>query len=329
MKSPTRYLAANIEALLAELRGVRDGDADAIHDARVATRRIREALPIASAAVQNVDFKPLETTATEAGRALGRARDIDVALELVMELERRAPQVTRSASALRGDLLLEQATARRRLVKKIDTLPIEEVRALGRRLSPRTWWAGRMSGLTSAVKAEMLHAVRGQAGSLRAAIVHGSGVYLPNRSHATRTELKKLRYVLEIAEPTRTAAGCGIELLKKAQSLLGKLHDVEVLGERLDQAQQTGDRRSNPDRSLAALLHAECATLHSQYLRRRGALLALCEDLERAKAPGWRAPIGVGGAVAGAGAFAATAWLIGERRGRETPRANTTHWRAS
>ncbi len=56
MNSPIRYLAANIDVLVAKLSGVRDGDTDSIHDARVATRRIREALPIVRASIANIDL---------------------------------------------------------------------------------------------------------------------------------------------------------------------------------------------------------------------------------------------------------------------------------
>jgi CHAD domain-containing protein len=329
MKSPTYYLAENIDVLVAKLPGVRDGDTEAIHDARVATRRIREALPIVRAAVTNIDLDAVEVTARKAGRALGRARDIGVALDLIQELERRAPHIARSVSALRCDLLWEHAAAQRRLVKKIDALPIEEVRAIGERLRTRTWWPGRTSALSRRISRVMVHAVREQAGSLRALIVHGSGVYFPKRAHATRIDMKKLRYVLEIAQRPRPAAVRGLELLKKTQSLLGKLHDREFLRERLERVQDPESRESRHDPSLPVLLQAECATLYAQYLRRRDGLLELCAELERSGERAWSAPIGLGGALVGAGAVATTAWLLGARPSRETPRTERTVRRAS
>jgi CHAD domain-containing protein len=329
MKSPTHYLAANIDVLVAKLPGVRDGDSEAIHDARVATRRIREALPIVRASAANIDLEPVEVTAQRAGRALGRARDVGVALDLIQELERRAPQIARSVSALRCDLLWEQAASLRQLVKKIDALPIEEVRAIGQRLSARTWWAGPTNTLRRSVRREMLHAVREQAGSLREVIVRGSGVYFPKRAHATRIDMKKLRYVLEIAQRPRPAAVRGLELLKKTQSLLGKLHDREFLRERLERIQGPESRHSSHDPSLPVLLQAECATLYAEYLRRRGGLLELCAELERSGQWAWSAPVGVGGALVGAGAVATTAWLLAARPSRETPRRESTVRRAS
>jgi CHAD domain-containing protein len=322
MKSPTHYLAENIDVLVSKLPGIRDGDPEAIHDARVATRRIREALPIVRTAVANIDLEPVEVTARKAGRALGRTRDLGVALDLIQELERRAPQIARSVSALRCDLLWEHAAAQRRLVKKIDALPIEEVRAIGQRLGARTWWAGR----PRSVKREMLHTVREQAGSLRAVIFHGSGVYFPKRAHATRIDMKKLRYVLEIAQPAATR---GLELLKKTQTVLGKLHDREFLRERLERLEGAGSTQSQHDPSLPVLLQAECATLYAQYLRRRAGLLDLCAQLERSGESAWSTPVAVGGAFVGAGAVVTTAWLLAARPTRETTRTEGTVRRAS
>jgi CHAD domain-containing protein len=329
MKSPTHYLAENIDVLVSKVPGIRDGDPEAIHDARVATRRIREALPIVRAAGAHIDLDPVEVTARKAGRALGRTRDVGVALDLVQDIERRAPQIAASVSALRCDLLWELAAAQRRLVKKIDALPLDEVRVIGERLRARAWWANRTSTVRRRVRRELLHAVRAQAGSLRALIVHGSGVYFPRRAHATRIDLKKLRYVLEIAQRPRSASVRGLELLKKTQSLLGELHDREFLRERLERVQNPEPKEGRHDSSLPILLQAECATLYADYLRRRSSLLALCAELERSGERAWSTPLGVGGALVGAGAVATTAWLLSARPNRATPRTEGTVRRAS
>ncbi len=268
-------------------------------------------------------------TAQKAGRALGDARDLTVALDLIQELERRAPKIATSVSALRCDLLCEEAASRRRLVKKIDTLPIEEVLVIGQRLKASAWWAACTNSVRRSVRRETLHAVRDQAGSLRAVIVHASGVYFPKRAHATRIDMKKLRYVLEIAQRPRPSAVRGLELLKKTQSLLGKLHDREFLRERFQSMQGPESRQGRDTTSLPVLLQAECATLYAQYLRRRDALLELCADLERSGEWAWSTPVGVGGALVGAGAVATTAWLLAARPTRETPRTESTVRRAS
>ncbi len=316
MPSPTQYLSEQIAALVHQLPGVRDGEADAIHDARVSTRRIREALPIVTAAVPNADFEPVRVTARKAGRALGRARDLDVALELVTELERRAPDLMGSLSALRSDLLREQTLARRRLVKTIDALPFDEVRAIGRRLAVRHWWTRPAAGRGSGTRSELRRTIVEHAAALRASIAHGSGIYFPKRAHATRIDLKRLRYGLEMSELPRAGAGRAVKLLTKTQNVLGKLHDIDGLRERLSRTQESESENASRHRSLTALLDAESAALHARFLRRRRKLLELCSELERPTGSGWQH---VGGALAGAGALAATAWLLADRPTLEAP----------
>lgn len=312
MQSPTHYLAASIEDLSAQLPRVRDGDRDAIHDARVATRRIREALPIVSAMLPDMDLDPVRATSTAAGRALGRARDVDVALDLIGEIERRAPHATESVAPLRRELLLEQASARRRLIKKIDALPLDEMFGLGRRIGRRSVRTTTLVFPVRRVAHELLEAVRARAGALRTAITHGSGVYFPKRSHATRVDLKRLRYLLEIAGRPKAAAS-GMTLLKKTQSVLGQLHDVEVLRSHVERRQEREPWPGGQDTLVTALLHAEGAALFARYLRRRAALLDLCRTLEQTKEPAWSISRAIGGAVVGVGAVATTAWLFGPR----------------
>jgi len=65
-----------------QLESVYEGEVEAIHDARVATRRIRELLalvPVRSRAREDDAAKGYK----KVGRVLGRVRDIDVQLALI------------------------------------------------------------------------------------------------------------------------------------------------------------------------------------------------------------------------------------------------------
>ena len=62
-------LLASTSALLDQLPGVRDGGVEAIHDARVATRRIRALLPVLSVCYPQTDLK-----STRSDHQKGRAR---------------------------------------------------------------------------------------------------------------------------------------------------------------------------------------------------------------------------------------------------------------
>ena len=89
--TPSTLLLRQIDSFLEVLPGVCDGNSAAIHDARVATRRMRELVPLVAGALMPSDAERLETTLKKATRRLGRARDVDVRLEMLASLEPGVP----------------------------------------------------------------------------------------------------------------------------------------------------------------------------------------------------------------------------------------------
>lgn len=69
------YVTAQVERLLAAVPGVRAGDDDAVHDARVATRRLRAALSVYRPVLDRDVTDPLRDELAELGHVLGDARD--------------------------------------------------------------------------------------------------------------------------------------------------------------------------------------------------------------------------------------------------------------
>src|SRR5262245_59462368 len=76
--SPSELLIRQrLAALSRTLPGARKGDVHAVHQARVATRRIREALPLIA---QGRSGKSLRKSVRKLTRVLGPVRELDVAL---------------------------------------------------------------------------------------------------------------------------------------------------------------------------------------------------------------------------------------------------------
>ncbi|WP_456789070.1 CHAD domain-containing protein [Cellulomonas sp. P5_C5] len=69
------YVTAQVERLLAAVPGVRDGDDDAVHDARVATRRLRAALSVYRPVLDRSVSDPVSDELADLGHVLGAARD--------------------------------------------------------------------------------------------------------------------------------------------------------------------------------------------------------------------------------------------------------------
>ena len=115
-----------------------------------------------------------------------------------------------------------------------------------------------------------------------AAIEDAGAVYLPERLHAVRIALKKLRYAVELAaEIAGQQTTPELRTLKRGQDLLGRLHDLQVLIDRVRQLQAS---LTPPDLvawrefdELVTSLENDCRRLHARYMRARPALLAICD----------------------------------------------------
>jgi CHAD domain-containing protein len=115
---------------------------------------------------------------------------------------------------------------------------------------------------------------------LHAAIENAASIYLPDRLHQVRIAVKKLRYAMEIAQDlSRSRATARLLALKRAQDLLGRMHDLEVLIARTRAVQ--GSPTASSLRLSADLdevvrrLETECRQLHGHYIAQRRTLLAI------------------------------------------------------
>jgi hypothetical protein len=121
-------------------------------------------------------------------------------------------------------------------------------------------------------------ALADEASKVSAAIHHASGVYFEARAHATRIEIKKLRYLLEVAEDGESQRSA-LKLLRRSQESLGQIHDREVLLERL-RGIESGADASAAAEPLARMLEAEIRTFYSQYLEARADVLEMCAAVQ-------------------------------------------------
>src|SRR4030095_1298851 len=114
---PQRFIIQNVSQLEALFGKVRDGDPEAIHQARVATRRVRAALPV----MWGVSPK-LRKLFRRIGRKLGNVRELDVTRDLLASIQERLPDAAPAVAALRSDIDEARQTQTRRLVKAFDGL---------------------------------------------------------------------------------------------------------------------------------------------------------------------------------------------------------------
>jgi CHAD domain-containing protein len=276
MDTVSDVILSNLQSFHATLPSVREGDSAAIHDARVATRRLRAALPFLGIARSSDSAAEPRSMLKTIGRALGKARDQDEALRLLGEIEARAPATAPAAAVLRARLRPEQLRQRRRLIKTLEASELDsldQLRDLLDRESRRSRhsWA-RRSGLQ-----RVAAVIGGCAETLEEKMQHAAGVYFPNRAHKVRIAIKKLRYAVELIDKTEGVRKPSIRALRTAQAVLGRVHDREMLLRRLTSV--ATDEDVPAARTLAGVLEAETRSLFEEYRAMRPDVLAACADL--------------------------------------------------
>ena len=209
-------------------------------------------------------------TLKRAGRALGRARDVDVALALAAEVEARAPLFAPPLTLVRTTLLRDQLRGRRKMIKRLDALDFEPLIEL----QPHVTMAARTTDLEDVVAA----AIVDQSERVDRAIQHASGVYFKDRAHGARIAIKKLRYLVEFSDSCD--AQCkALKLLRRAQEALGQIHDREVLRSRLKRLDWDSQSTRAMSGALGELLEAEIRTFYQQFIARRPEIVALLQAL--------------------------------------------------
>jgi CHAD domain-containing protein len=273
MSTVEQSFVSNLQTVVSLLPSVRHGSREAIHDARVATRRLRAALPILSIDGPEAEWDEASRILRTAGRSLGRARDLDVGLGLLEDLERRAPADAPAAAAVRVALRRDQVKRQRKLIKRLESLDFHALPlangAARRRVSRVLPWRVPPS------RRAVIAAIHEGALALGAAVEHATGVYFPARAHAVRIAMKNLRYqveLLDVSEPGRRPA---LKVLRK--EALGQIRDREVLADRLERMRRKG--RVPGGRALQQLLEAESRSLFQKYLEQREKVLAVADAL--------------------------------------------------
>jgi CHAD domain-containing protein len=280
----SELLKKRLDALTRVLKSVEQGDVRALHRARVASRRLREVVPMLQ--LDSAASRKLARRLRKVTVRLGTVRELDVLLLSIDELHvsRRA----RGAALGRVGVTVstDRDRARKRLAVQMPTAAIWRLaRKLDRivgdlQVTEAAAARGAAKGWRWAVEAR----VSRRATRVADAIHDAGAVYLPERLHVVRVALKKLRYALELANEVSGARGDGdARTLKRAQDLLGRMHDLQILTDRVRQEQTSLAPPSLSEwRDLDALivsLEDDCRRLHARYMRMRDDLVAIAGHL--------------------------------------------------
>jgi CHAD domain-containing protein len=266
-----------LRALEKNLPGAAKGNMDALHQARVASRRIREALPIVSGGGK---ARRLERQMRRITRALGPVRELDVAMQILSEIEQSGEASRAALSKLRQAVSRERQLVHEDMKRRLERCNIDK-------LTKRALGAAR-KGARGADDPRRLERAQQRAARraerLRAAIESATGIYLPDRLHEVRIALKKLRYSMELVrELSGSRALAKLRTLASSQDLLGRMQDLEILIARTRGVQgATGAPNLKVSGDLDHLVRRfenECRQLHGHYMSSRQSLLSICDHV--------------------------------------------------
>ena len=232
-----QYIKVQIRELSRHLRGARLArDTEYVHQARVASRRLRAALRMFSGCFPDARMKKWQKQVKQLTGRLGAARDADVQVEFLKDFISKIPLAGKGLRPGLRRVMLRVKQKRHRIqpkiVKVLDRIKKDgtildmraEVRRTERRLSrqnidirspyvfdeSRRHIEERLEGLLSCQKC--LENADDKAGH-----------------HQMRIAAKRLRYTLEICNlPFEKRLSANIEIMKRLQSLLGRVHDCDV-----------------------------------------------------------------------------------------------------
>ena len=262
-----RLLRRERDALVRHLPAARAGDVRAVHRARVASRRLRELVPVVEAGLDRREAA-VRREVRRLTRALGPVREMDVTRALLAATWEAhgwpAPALARVDRTCAGARDARRHDMEARLARSAASDLPRQLSQLAATVAASG--DGRRAGALLASR------LRQRARAMGEAVAHVGTLYQPAALHAVRIAGKKLRYSLEIAHG---AAGLSVarhlKELKAVQELLGGINDRQAMQAWL---QTTAGERGVGRQMIHTLttctraIDAECREMHAKFLKR-------------------------------------------------------------
>jgi CHAD domain-containing protein len=242
-----------------------EGDIRGVHQARVASRRLREAVPVLTTDLKGSKSKKALSKIRRLTKSLGTVRELDVTLLLLDEMAAGERFPRPALEEVRRRVMAQREKGRAVMLKRVANVRIDK---LDRRLAAVS--AALEASDSLEWKDALASRLMKRAKALSAAMSEAGRMYAPEQLHAARLAAKKLRYALELAADAGAKSAAGpVRVVKRTQETLGRLHDLQVLERQVAGVQAKPDPRSLPNSGLdiiASALEEECRHLHARYV---------------------------------------------------------------
>jgi len=277
-----------LDGFVRSARHMHEGTVEAVHQTRVASRRLREVIPLVG--LDPETSSKLSQRLSKITRRLGQVRELDVLMLTIDELIRDDRYSSRALMDVGADVARARAAAREQLATKLSRRKMDKLVKRLRRAAKLVESNDdrsrqrRVHGPKRAWLSVLEARVALRANAVRSTIDIASTSYVPQRLHDVRIALKKLRYAAELlAEARHQRTTPDIDALRSGQDLLGHLHDLEILLARATCLQASGPALdfagSHHLASLISALEEDCRRLHAHYMQERERLLAIASRM--------------------------------------------------
>jgi CHAD domain-containing protein len=193
----SRLLEDRITRVFRELPGAVAGHDEAVHQVRVAGRRLRVALPLLARKGDSRAVRQAVKVLRRLTRSAGKGRDMDVVLGLFQDRLDALTTTTAEQRALLSRLRAARARSRSQVAEDILDLDIDGLRRNLRRVLR----AGAAEAPLALARTRALR--EGQGKALLRGFSQVGEAYLPDALHALRRRVRRLRYAAEIEDAVR------------------------------------------------------------------------------------------------------------------------------
>jgi CHAD domain-containing protein len=232
-----QYLRKQLDALIKEVHGVRENrDIEPVHQARVASRRMRAALGMFADCFGAKQTAKWQKRIKRVTKGLGAARDLDVQVEFLSQflshLDEKDKKHRPGVQRLLLRLCQDRDTLQPAVLKTLDALEKGNAMAEMHGELEKTLFMlrNRAVDLQSPFVFERtaMHIRQCQRALLANEHSLADSENIAGH-HQLRIDAKKLRYTMEICDPAYDKKlAPAIKAVKKTQSLLGDIHDCDV-----------------------------------------------------------------------------------------------------
>lgn len=217
-------IAVHLRALLDQVVGAQRGEPEAVHQVRVAARRLRSAVSLFSPYISSLRPKVMDDRLKWLGKQAGAVRDLDVLQKL---LEKQAakldPLMVKDLDPLFEEMRLRRAKAANDLARSLSS---SRYKALVARLSAPIAITAPGDAAFGAVAGDLF------APMLKAVIRAGDKMRKDPSAddlHRLRKRAKASRYALEaMLAIDKKDLGAMLKALEDLQDLVGNFHDAAV-----------------------------------------------------------------------------------------------------